>query len=258
MESLNMCQFKSAIILKDHVYISKVSESHTTMLEELKIEDNQRNAEKRFVRAELVPLNNDVFSDIDTWKFVVDQDIIPEWFVKEYEETRIREAVKLWAKDHIFIGVDDLRLSEGMFYLKDCKNSHCSNTTSEHYGNATSEHYDNATSKHYSNATSKHWGNTTSEHYDNATSKHYSNATSKHWGNTTSEHYDNATSKHCSNTTSKHYGNATSKHWGFSVSCLPEYSSVEHESIILMENSTLKDCKEKTIYQSGDWKLVLV
>jgi len=45
-----MCKFKSAILLKDRVYISKISESHTTMLEELKIEDNKRNTEIKFVR----------------------------------------------------------------------------------------------------------------------------------------------------------------------------------------------------------------
>jgi hypothetical protein len=71
----------------------------------------------------LLQKNNDPFTDIDTWKFIVDQDYIPDWFVKDYEETRMRDAVKEWAKNRIYIGVDDLVLSEGAgYYLKDCNN----------------------------------------------------------------------------------------------------------------------------------------
>ena len=189
-----MCQFKSAILLKDRVYFSNKTESHIEMLEELKIADTQRNAETKFVRVELIPKENDAFSDINSWKFVVDQDILPNWFVKEYDESRMREAVKVWAKSHIFISVDDLQLSNGIFYLKDCKNAR------------------------------------------------FVNSTSKHWGNSTSKHHDNS----------------TSEHWDNSIAYIPEYSSVKYESIVLMENSTLKDSRSKTIYQSGRWNLVLV
>ena len=124
-----MCRMKSAIILKDRVFIPDY-DSHTQMLEELRIEDTKENAEKLFVRAELSPENGDVFTDIDTWKFNVDQDIVPEWFVKDHEAERMRKAVKDWAKVHIHIDEDNLRIDSGVHWIKGGKNINI-------YGNAT-------------------------------------------------------------------------------------------------------------------------
>ena len=116
-----MCQMKSGLILKDRIFIPDY-DSHTDMLEELGIEDNQRNAETLFVRAELYPKNGDVFSPIDTWIYHVDQDILPDWYVEKFDEERVRKAVKEWAKDRIHIGVDGLKISSGAnHYIKDCK-----------------------------------------------------------------------------------------------------------------------------------------
>ncbi len=117
-----MCRFKSGIILKDSVYIPD-TDSHTDMLEKLKIEDNYINTQKIFVRAELNPLDGDLFGDIEKWTFKVDQDILPDWFDKEADKQRMIEAVKDWAKNRIYIGVDGLELKDGANYmLKDCKN----------------------------------------------------------------------------------------------------------------------------------------
>ena len=49
-----MCKLKSGIILKDRVYIPD-HDHHTQMLDELKIKDTRENAERLFVRAELLP-----------------------------------------------------------------------------------------------------------------------------------------------------------------------------------------------------------
>ena len=117
-----MCKMKSAIILKDRVFIPDY-DSHSKMLEELQIEDTKNNAERLFVRAELYPENGDVFSPIDQWKFNVDQDIVPDWYVAGYDEERMRAAVKDWAKAHIHIGENDITINCGSnHYIKDCKN----------------------------------------------------------------------------------------------------------------------------------------
>ena len=97
-----MCKLKSAIILKDRVFIPDY-DSHDDMLEELGIKDTKDNASRLFVRAELSPKDGNVFSDIETWDFNVDQDILPEWFVAEYEKKRMIEAVKEWSKNRIHI-----------------------------------------------------------------------------------------------------------------------------------------------------------
>ena len=88
-----MCKMKSAIILKDRIFIPDYN-SHTEMLEELKIEDSRCNAESLFVRAELYPSDDDAFSPIENWKFHTDQDIRPDWFFEEIEKPKMVEAVK--------------------------------------------------------------------------------------------------------------------------------------------------------------------
>ena len=201
-----MCNFKSGIIQKDRVFVPGYDD-HSKMLVEIGINDNCLH-DPKFVKFELRPKNNDPFSDINTWDMFFDQDYFPDWFVSEVDEQRAREAVKVWAKDHIFIGVNDLKIDAGnseIYYLKDCLN---------------------ATVRAWDNATVRVWGNATVRAWDNATVEA--------WGNATVEASDNATVM------------------------IPEWSSNKRENIVLLSNSTLKDCKTKTIYQSGDWSLVLV
>ena len=116
-----MCKLKSAIILKDRIFIPEY-DSHSNMLNELGIKDDYLGASKKFVRAELSPIDNDVFSNIDNWQFTVDQDITPEWFSVEEYKPKMVEAVKEWAKSHIHIGINGLRIDAGKnHYIKDCK-----------------------------------------------------------------------------------------------------------------------------------------
>ena len=145
-----MCKLKSAIILKNRIFMPDY-DSHSKMLEELGITDDYFNASKVFVRAELSPENGDVFSDIDGWKFEVDQDITPDWFDEKDCTERMRKAVKEWANTHIFIGQNDLKISYGEnIFIKDCKNVDIryNATVNSICGNATVKNIcDNATVK---------------------------------------------------------------------------------------------------------------
>ncbi len=230
-----MCRFKSAIILKDRVFIPDYN-SHSDMLEELGIEDTRQNAEKLFIRTELTPKNGDVFSNIDNWEFVVDQDILPDWYVKDYDKQRMINAVKEWAKEHIHIGVDNLIITTGLeHYIKDCKNVRiCGSATVKNIcGSATVEYIcGSATVKNI-------YGSATVEYiYDSATVKNI---------------YGSATVKNI-------YGNATvNTAKGFStIITSSDLKFNNKDKLILLENATLKDCYEKIIYQSGDMKLVAV
>ena len=215
-----MCKLKSAIILKDRIFMPDY-DSHLKMLEELGITDDYFNASKVFVRAELSPTDEDVFSDIDGWEFHVDQDITPEWFDEKDCAERMRKAVKEWAKTHIFIGLNGLAISHGEnIFIKDCKNVDIfENATVNYiYGNATVESIcDNAAVENISgNATVKYiCGDATVENiYGNATVKNiYGDATvesicseatiERIYGNATVESiYGKATVKNI-------YGNAT-------------------------------------------------
>lgn len=246
-----MCKLKSAIILKDRIFMPDY-DSHSKMLEELKIKDDYFNASKVFVRAELSPENGYVFSDIDGWKLEVDQDITPEWFDEKDCAERMRKAVKEWAKTHIFVGQNGLAISHGEnIFIKDCKNV-------DIYDNATVEYiFGSAMVKNiYGKATVENiCGSATVENIcDNATVKYiYDNATVKNiCGNATVKNiYGNATVKHIfgSATVENICGNAT-------VISSPYTKWNNSASLIIADNATFKDCYSKTIYQAGGWKFV--
>ena len=266
-----MCKLKSAIILKDKIFMPDY-DSHSKMLEELKITDDYINASKVFVRAELVPENGDAFSDIDGWEFSVDQDITPEWFDEKDCAERMRKAVKEWAKTHIFIGQNELKISHGEnIFIKDCKNVDIrGNATVKHIcGNATVESIcDNATVKNI-------YGNATVESIcDNATVKNiYDNATVKNiCGNATVKNIcgDATVESICDNAMVKNiYGNATVENicdnamvenicGNAMVISYPYTKWNNSASLIISDNATFKDCYSKTIYQAGGWKFVEV
>lgn len=93
-----MCEFKSGIIFKNRAKLAPLgNESHSSLLENLDVEDNEFNASKKFVRAELTPPEKCIItSDISKWKYRVDQDIVPEWYSNDLEryEEEFRESVK--------------------------------------------------------------------------------------------------------------------------------------------------------------------
>ena len=120
-----MCRFKSGIITKNGVTLAPIyNDSHSKLLEAMGIEDNQINAMKMFVRAELTPPNNDKAIDVSKWKYVVDQDIVPDWYeedAKRYED-EMREAVKDWMDKHfsVICGKSCVKIKEdekGSYYM---------------------------------------------------------------------------------------------------------------------------------------------
>ena len=139
-----MCQFKSALCLKDRVFVPDY-DSHDRMLDELNIPDDMRHATTTFVRVEVVPPDGDKFSNPMGWNVKVDQDVLPDWFMPEVDHPRIRQAVAEWCATHV--------LREGIHTVKDGKWIVGSNATVDARGNATVEARGNATVKAYDNAT---------------------------------------------------------------------------------------------------------
>lgn len=99
-----MCQFKSGIILKNKVVLApEGNESHSDLLESLGIADTHMNAAKTFVRAELIPRNNNKMTDVKDWKYRVDQDIVPDWYEEDpgrYEQ-EFKDAVEEYMRDYM-------------------------------------------------------------------------------------------------------------------------------------------------------------
>ena len=119
-----MCKFKSGIIFKTRCVVAPgENDSHSDLLNDLQIEDSYTNASRMFVRAELVPENDEWWTDPDGWKFVVDQDVTPYWFALDpgkYEE-EFRQAVKAWWDEHVIVNKKIDVLSSGFYRLKRCE-----------------------------------------------------------------------------------------------------------------------------------------
>ena len=159
-----MSRLKSGIILKDQVFVPDY-DSYTDMLKELNIENDE------FVCAELSPVDGDIFSDISTWQFNINQDILPDWFVYEHDKKRMIEVVKAWLKDHVFKNVDKLLELEGndKYYLKNCKNVEAyDNCKIIARGNCTINVHDNCIINAYNSSVVNAFNNSTVYAYNHS------------------------------------------------------------------------------------------
>lgn len=120
-----MCKFKSGIITRKGVTLAPIyNDSHSNLLRKMNIEDTRENAMRTFVRAELIPPNNDKTIEVLKWKFKVDQDIVPNWYEKDPEryETEMKEAVTEWMKEYFvtICGKSCVKIKEdenGTYYM---------------------------------------------------------------------------------------------------------------------------------------------
>ena len=103
-----MCNLKSMIVLRNKVFCPLDYDHHTEMLEELGIKDDVDNSTVKFVRVEMLPVDNNIFNhNLDNWKIKIDQPNTPEWFNEfKAEEDCKKELIKFF---------------EQRFYI-DCKN----------------------------------------------------------------------------------------------------------------------------------------
>ena len=314
-----MCKLKSGLLFKNGVFVPDY-DSHDKMLTEKGIEDTAENRiAGKFVRFELSPENDDPFVPIDMWVFKIDQDELPEWIKSDPEkyEAMARAAVKEWAENHIFIGVDRLNLTDGSgYYLKDCTNvtlygnstvqymrgnstvqNMCGNSTVRNMrGNSTVQDMlgsstvrnmrdsstvlnmcDNSTVQNMcGNSTVQDMcGNSTVRNMcDSSTVQNMcGNSTVQNMrGNSTVQNmYDSSTVQNmrdsstvqnmrCNSTVQNMRDSSTVQNMrGNSTVQIAENWSkgVSVETIILSQNATIKDFRTKTLYASGDWKLII-
>ena len=202
-----MCKLKSAIVLKDRIFIPDY-DSHSKMLDELGIKDDYLGASKKFVRVELSPLDGDPFSDIEKWELTVDQDIVPEWFSKEECKPKMIESVKAWAKGHIHIGVNGLKIENGEnHYIKDCKDVTVS-------GSASVEAWGSASVKAWGSASVKAWGSASVEAWGSASVEAWGSASVEAWGSASVKAWDSASVKAWGSASVKAWGSASVEAWG--------------------------------------------
>lgn len=121
-----MCNFLSGIIRRNEIVLAPMyNQSHSALIRKLNIHDENR-LEASFVKIELLPYEDNLLSDITKWRYVVDQDITPDWYDKDSEkyEHDFREKAASWIKRNIIniCGQPCTKLKEenGLTYFQVC------------------------------------------------------------------------------------------------------------------------------------------
>ena len=228
-----MCEFKSGLILKNRCVIAEgANDSHSDLLESLGIEDNIENAMRVFVRVELLPPNEEWWTDPDTWKENVDQDILPEWFENDKDRyfDEFRKAVKDWWKEHVRIDEEIEELSSGYYRLKRCKVKNMLKDVKAMLNNSTVQNmWDNSTVQNM-------WDNSTVQNMrDNSTVRNMLN------NSTVQDMWDNSTVQNMlgNSTVQNMLGNST-------VQNMRDNSTVRD----MWDNSTVQNMRDKSTVQN--------
>lgn len=231
-----MCQFKSAICLKDRVFVPDY-DSHSKMLEELHIEDDFAHASKVFVRVELVPKDGDKTSNVGEWKLNVDQDVLPDWWDENDCLPRIKAAVKAWCDIHILRdGMHTVR--DGIWYA---------------WGNASVKAFDEASVVAYNSTSVEAWGNASVVAYDNASVKAYNSASVEAWGNATVVAYNSTTVVAFDNASVVAFDNASVGAHGNASVKLPKYFQTL-KPVLLHDKAICINYKDHTIQSPVKWE----
>lgn len=163
-----MCMFKSMLLLKDKVFCPNY-DSHEDMINETGMEHGPMR--ENFVRVEITPPYDDLTVPIDKWKYKVDQDYLPEWYVEEVDKPRCFDALKAWAVKHILVGQDVPEVKQGEFVvLVNCNTGIVKGTVKEVLGGTVQEVRDGGTVQAV-------WGGTVQKVWDGGTVQ-------KVWGGT--------------------------------------------------------------------------
>ena len=93
-----MCRPASMIVTSGHKMTwSKTNDSHSDIRREFGMPENPV-GRVTSVQVEIVPLNEDYALPLKNWKFVVDQDTLPDWWDAVEAEKQCRISLEDWAK----------------------------------------------------------------------------------------------------------------------------------------------------------------
>jgi hypothetical protein len=85
-----MCEFASAVLTKESVFLGK-TDSHSEIIDQHGLHESGIRG-VNILKVELVPKN--LSDPISEWVFRIDQDLLPEWADKARDEKRTREAIE--------------------------------------------------------------------------------------------------------------------------------------------------------------------
>ena len=189
-----MCMFKSMLLLKDKVFCPNY-DSHEDMINETGMEHGPMR--ENFVRVEITPPDDDLTVPIDKWKYKVDQDYLPEWYVEEVDKPRCFDALKAWAVKHILVGQDVPEVKQGEFVvLVNCNTGIVKGTVQEVCGGTVQKVWGGTVQKVWGGGTVQEvWDGTVQEVLDGGTvQKVWGGGTvQKVWGGTVQKVWDGGT-----------------------------------------------------------------
>lgn len=114
-----MCQEASFVLTKPKVYWSRFTDSHEEIIKEFGLHaDGVANGVNgpSILRVEVRPPNGDMTRPPAEWEFVVDQDIMPEWFDAKRDSDRTRAALIDWIAANV-ISSSCYLVTEGRVFI---------------------------------------------------------------------------------------------------------------------------------------------
>lgn len=102
-----MCEMASMIVTRTDVLWLPESDSHEGIIKKNGL--NDRGIVPDFVRVEICPYDDDYSIPFEAWVFRVDQDILPDWWNKEWAEIQVRQVLPEWAKSrYCYSGIQEV------------------------------------------------------------------------------------------------------------------------------------------------------
>lgn len=92
-----MCKAASFVLTKDKVFFSLNSDSHEEIIKENHLHDDGANG-PNILRVEVYPTVWE--APCSSWKYHIDQDVLPKWSDSVEDERRARLALLDWWKGH--------------------------------------------------------------------------------------------------------------------------------------------------------------
>ena len=136
------------VVTKKQVFWSKTSESHEAIIEEFGLKEKDVRGNVTFVRIEIVPLDNDYALPFSKWKYELDQDLLPKWYVAKDVERRARKHLKEWRKQKVIMPNEKRVVKEGDYILINCgtvQEVYSGGTVQKVYGGTVQEVYSGGT-----------------------------------------------------------------------------------------------------------------
>ena len=144
-----MCREASMVVMRDRVYWDPLSDSHEKIISAHNLSvDGVRGPNG--VRVEIVPEDRRFDSDPASWKFAVDQDLLPEWWDAEDAERRVRLELLSWIR-HKVVKEGHRVVTEGTVFA-------CGSASVEASGSASVEARGSASVKAWGSASVKACG----------------------------------------------------------------------------------------------------